>query len=92
LNGGGENGELIPIKNFLDSFYNCHYDQFFVNLASLESQRLKFDRYLSPHYGFYSRAMRLKAYTQFLTPYKTVSSFGTMHFNSFSGSSRHDGP
>ncbi|KAI6215812.1 hypothetical protein M3Y94_00428800 [Aphelenchoides besseyi] len=72
LNGGGENGELIPIKHYLDSFYNCHYDQFFVQLASLESQRLKFDRYLAPHYGFYSRAMRLKAYTQFLTPYKTV--------------------
>ncbi|KAI6189195.1 26S proteasome non-ATPase regulatory subunit 6 [Aphelenchoides besseyi] len=72
LNGGGEKGELIPIKHYLDSFYNCHYDQFFVQLASLESQRLKFDRYLAPHYGFYSRAMRLKAYTQFLTPYKTV--------------------
>jgi len=72
LNGGGENGELIPIKNYLDSFYNCHYDQFFINLAGLESQQLKFDRYLAPHYGYYSRAMRLKAYTQYLTPYKNV--------------------
>jgi len=72
LNGGGEDGSLIPIKNFLDSFFSCHYDQFFVNLANLGSQQLKFDRYFSPHFGFYLRAMRLKAYTQFLMPYKTV--------------------
>lgn len=48
-------------------------------LAKLESERLKFDRYLAPHYNFYSRAMRLKAYEQFLTPYKTVS----LHFEVF---------
>lgn len=72
LTGGGENGKLIPIRQYLEAFYNCHYDQFFVMLAQLESQRLKFDRYLAPHYGYYSRAMRLKAYEQFLTPYKTV--------------------
>uniref|UniRef100_A0A7E4W0E6 26S proteasome non-ATPase regulatory subunit 6 n=1 Tax=Panagrellus redivivus TaxID=6233 RepID=A0A7E4W0E6_PANRE len=72
LTGGGEKGDLIPIRQYLDSFYNCHYDQFFVGLAQLEAQRLKFDRYVAPHYGFYSRAMRLKAYEQFLTPYKTV--------------------
>ncbi|CAD5224896.1 unnamed protein product [Bursaphelenchus xylophilus] len=72
LTGGGEKGELIPIKHFLEAFYNCHYDQFFISLAQLESERLKFDRYLAPHYSFYSRALRLKAYSQFLTPYKTV--------------------
>lgn len=35
--------------------------------------QFKFDRYLSPHFNFYSRGMRLRAYQQFLTPYKTVS-------------------
>ena len=72
LTGGGEKGDLIPIRQYVEAFYNCTYDQFFVMLAQLESQRLKFDRYIAPHYAFYSRAMRLKAYEQFLTPYKTV--------------------
>uniref|UniRef100_A0A1I7YHT8 26S proteasome non-ATPase regulatory subunit 6 n=1 Tax=Steinernema glaseri TaxID=37863 RepID=A0A1I7YHT8_9BILA len=72
LTGGGENGQLIPVKQYLEAFYNCQYDQFFVQLAQLEKDRLKFDRYLAPHYNYYSRAMRLKAYQQFLTPYKTV--------------------
>ena len=35
-------------------------------------ENLKLDRYLEPHYHYYTRAMRLKAYQQFLTPYKTV--------------------
>ncbi|CAD6197119.1 unnamed protein product [Caenorhabditis auriculariae] len=43
-----------------------------IPLAQLESERFKFDRYLSPHFNFYSRAMRHRAYEQFLTPYKTV--------------------
>ena len=34
--------------------------------------QLKFDRYLCPHFNYYSRAMRLRAYEQFLAPYKTV--------------------
>jgi len=72
LNGGGEDGALVPVKIYLDSFYNCQYDQFFINLATLGNQLLKFDRYFAPHFGFYLRAMRLKAYTQFLMPYKTV--------------------
>ncbi|VDK42499.1 unnamed protein product [Anisakis simplex] len=72
LTGGGEKGALIPIKQYLEAFYGCRYDELFVLLAQLESERLKFDRYLAPHYNFYSRAMRLKAYKQFLTPYKTV--------------------
>jgi len=72
LTGGGVNGQLFPVKQYLEALYNCHYDEFFVILAQIESQRLKFDRYLSPHYNFYSRDMRLRAYQQFLTPYKTV--------------------
>ncbi|TKR61871.1 hypothetical protein L596_028924 [Steinernema carpocapsae] len=72
LTGGGEKGQLIPVKQYLEAFYNCQYDQFFIYLAQLEMDRLKFDRYLAPHYAYYSRAMRLKAYQQFLTPYKTV--------------------
>lgn len=63
---------LSTAKEFLTSFYNCHYDEFFQSLAKLERENLKLDRYLEPHYHYYTRAMRLKAYQQFLTPYKTV--------------------
>lgn len=42
------------------------------SLAKLEESRLVLDRYLAPHAHFYSRGMRLRAYQQFLTPYKTV--------------------
>uniref|UniRef100_A0A1I8EV60 26S proteasome non-ATPase regulatory subunit 6 n=4 Tax=Wuchereria bancrofti TaxID=6293 RepID=A0A1I8EV60_WUCBA len=72
LTGGGENNELTSVKQYLEAFYGCRYDELFVVLAKLEREKLKFDRYLAPHYNFYSRAMRLKAYEQFLTPYKTV--------------------
>ncbi|CAG9539594.1 unnamed protein product [Cercopithifilaria johnstoni] len=72
LTGGGENNELVSVRHYLEAFYGCRYDELFAVLAKLEGERLKFDRYLAPHYNFYSRAMRLKAYEQFLTPYKTV--------------------
>lgn len=75
LTGGGEKGELIPVKQYLDAYYGCRYDELFLLLAKLESEKLKFDRYLAPHYNFYSRAVRLNAYKQFLTPYKTVGCF-----------------
>ena len=78
-----------------DTFYNCSYDAFFAHLASLEAQRPKFDRYLAPHYGIYSRAIRLKAYTQFLAPYKMIFlHFGFCILRSScktSGSTRYDG-
>jgi 26S proteasome regulatory subunit N7 len=72
LNGGGENGSLIPVKQYLEAFYGCRYDEFFRKLVEIEDTRLIGDRYLHPHHQFYCRAMRLKAYQQFLTPYKTV--------------------
>jgi len=72
LTGGGEKGALVPIRDYLNAFYDCNYDRFFFMLAKLENEHLKLDRYLAPHYKYYSRAMRLKAYQQFLTPYKTV--------------------
>lgn len=72
LMGGGEHGGLVPIREYLNAFYDCNYDRFFYMLAKLEDEHLRMDRYLSPHYKYYARAMRLKAYQQFLTPYKTV--------------------
>ncbi len=39
------------------SFYDCHYGDFFSNLAMVE-QMCKRDRYLHPHYAFYIREMK----------------------------------
>ncbi|KAK5968027.1 Proteasome Regulatory Particle [Trichostrongylus colubriformis] len=72
LTGGGAQGALIPVREYVEAYYGCHYDRFFIQLAALESERFKFDRYLAPHFNYYSRGMRLRAYEQFLTPYKTV--------------------
>ncbi|GMT24212.1 hypothetical protein PFISCL1PPCAC_15509, partial [Pristionchus fissidentatus] len=72
LTGGGVNGGLVLIRQYLNSYYDCHYDTFFQSMAKLEETRLVVDRYLAPHAHFYSRGMRLRAYQQFLTPYKTV--------------------
>ncbi|CAJ0586993.1 unnamed protein product, partial [Mesorhabditis spiculigera] len=68
----GDKVELHIIREYLTSYYECNYEKFFQNLAELESTRLKFDRYFHSHFNYYSRVMRLRAYLQFLTPYKTV--------------------
>jgi len=73
LNGGGKDGTLTIAKAYVDAFYECNYSRFFEKLAEIEVRRLKLDRYLSPHVGYYTRAMRIKAYKQFLSPYKSVS-------------------
>ncbi|KAL3094977.1 hypothetical protein niasHS_006328 [Heterodera schachtii] len=66
-----KNRHLPLAKQLLTTFYRSEYAQFFTALAELE-QYMKQDRYLRPHYQFYSRAMRVRAYEQFLSPYKTV--------------------
>lgn len=65
------NKHLLLAKDLLNTFYSSNYDQFMRALAEME-QYLMGDRYMRPHYQFYSRAMRVRAYQQFLTPYKTV--------------------
>ena len=40
LTGGGANGCLIPVREYLDAYYQCFYDRFFVQLAALESERV----------------------------------------------------
>uniref|UniRef100_A0A183BWY5 26S proteasome non-ATPase regulatory subunit 6 n=1 Tax=Globodera pallida TaxID=36090 RepID=A0A183BWY5_GLOPA len=67
-----KNQHLPLVKNLLTTFYNSEYGQFMLALAEMENY-LKRDRYMNPHYQFYTRALRVRAYQQFLTPYKTVS-------------------
>lgn len=60
------------LKKYLLSFYNCHYAEFFNHLAQVE-QILKLDRYSAPHYAFYIREMKIKAFAQQLESYRSLT-------------------
>jgi len=63
---------LPEVKDFLFSLYDCRYSDFFKRLAQVE-QFMKQDRLLSPHYRFYSREMRILAYSQLLESYRSLT-------------------
>ena len=64
--------EIPHLEKFLNTFYDGEYAQFFLELYYI-IQRLKDDFYLSKHYNYYINEIRIKAYSQFLQSYKTVS-------------------
>lgn len=63
---------LSDIRKYLFSLYNCQYAEFFTHLAQVETS-MKHDRYLSHHYRFYTREMRILAYTQLLESYRSLT-------------------
>jgi len=60
------------VKKYLFSLYNCQYADFFQELGKVE-QILKADRYLYPHYAYYVREMKIKAYAQLLESYRSLT-------------------
>ncbi|KAK0472691.1 PCI-domain-containing protein [Armillaria luteobubalina] len=62
--------QLLPeqptLGDIVKNLYECHYDKFFVALATLEQTHLLPSRFLSPHTRFYVREMRILAYNQLL--------------------------
>ena len=64
--------EIPHLEKFLNTFYDGEYAQFFLELYYI-IQRLKNDFYLSKHYNYYINEIRIKAYSQFLQSYKTVT-------------------
>ena len=60
------------VQDYLHSFYNCHYSEFFTHLAKVE-QITKQDRYMNPHYAFYVREMKIKAFAQLLESYRSLT-------------------
>jgi len=60
------------IKGYLMSLYECKYADFFKYLAEIETL-MKEDRLLAPHYRHYVREMRIKAYTQLLESYSSLT-------------------
>lgn len=63
---------LTEVKDYLFSLYDCKYADFFLRLAQVE-QFMKQYRLLSPHYRYYSREMRILAYTQLLESYSSLT-------------------
>jgi len=60
------------LKKYLFSIYNCQYAEFFQELGKVE-QIFKGDRYLHPHYAYYVREMKIKAYAQLLESYRSLT-------------------
>jgi len=64
--------QLPDAKKYLFSLYNCQYADFFQELGKVE-QSLKADRYMFPHYKFYVREVKIKAYAQLLESYRSLT-------------------
>ncbi|XP_069698386.1 26S proteasome non-ATPase regulatory subunit 6-like [Periplaneta americana] len=60
------------LLNFYRSLDYGRYSEFFVNLAMIETS-MRLDHLLHPHYRHYIREMRLKAYSQLLQAYRSLS-------------------
>ena len=64
--------DIPHLQNFLNSFYDGEYAEFFKELYYI-IQVIKKDFYLSKHYNYFINEMRVKVYSQFLESYKTVT-------------------
>jgi len=64
--------QLPDAKKYLFSLYNCQYADFFQELGKVE-QSLKSDRYMFPHYKYYVREVKIKAYAQLLESYRSLT-------------------
>ncbi|EGC38972.1 26S proteasome non-ATPase regulatory subunit 6 [Dictyostelium purpureum] len=63
--------DVPRLQDLLLSFYNGDYANFFSALAHF-SDDIKGDRYLAEHSRFFTREMRILAYTQYLESYSSV--------------------
>lgn len=65
--------ELPVLGDLVKNLYECHYDKFFVALATLEQTFLIPSRILHPHSRYYVREMRILAYAQLLESYRSLT-------------------
>ncbi|PPQ87608.1 hypothetical protein CVT26_007387, partial [Gymnopilus dilepis] len=77
LIGAPEVNQVLPevpvLGDLLKNLYECHYDKFFIALATLEQTHLIPSRILAPHTRYYIREMRILAYTQLLESYRSLT-------------------
>ncbi|KAH7924741.1 PCI-domain-containing protein [Leucogyrophana mollusca] len=65
--------ELPVLGDLVNNLYDCHYNKFFVALATLEQLYLLPSRLLAPHTRYYVREMRILAYSQLLESYRSLT-------------------
>jgi len=71
--------ELPTLADTTKNLHDCHYDKFFVALATLEQTHLLPSRLLAPHARFYVREMRILAYAQLLQSYSSLTMDSLAH-------------
>lgn len=64
--------EIPFMKDYINSLYNCRYKEFFAALASMEGDLMK-NWLFAPHTQYVIKEMRIRAYTQMLQSYKSLS-------------------
>lgn len=63
---------LPDVRAYLFSLYECQYADFFKELAKVETA-LCLDYLAHPHYRYYTREIRIIAYTQLLDSYRSLT-------------------
>lgn len=61
------------IYDFVFSFYDAHYDQFFDKLVILVEKFLSKDEFIKTHREYILKLLRIAIYTQYLEAFKTVT-------------------
>jgi len=64
--------ESLGLRELSENLYNCDYKAF-MGALSVVSENLRSDLYLGQHAHFYTREMRISAYSQFLESYRSVT-------------------
>lgn len=65
--------DLPHLNDFADSLHQSRYATFFQKLAEVEQFHLYPNHLLAPHARFYVSELRIKAYSQYLESYRSVS-------------------
>lgn len=60
------------LHSFVHSFYHCDYKTFLEKTIKI-ALRVKMDKYIGRHYRYFLRQTRVRAYQQFLEPFKSVT-------------------
>lgn len=63
--------DISQCERLVSSLYNCHYAEFFKSLAEIE-QWLRQDWLLCSHTDYLVKELRIKAYKQLLTAYRSL--------------------
>lgn len=73
LSINSQSSELLPIFNLIQSLYSSEYKSFFPYLLETYDKILTKNKYLAPHANYYIREIRVRAYSQLLESYRSLS-------------------